>query len=147
MAGKSWVSMLSGESESPRGPEEWIGFEFLGMRALRQGDWKALWVHEPFGTGAWQLFNLVEDPAEMKDLSGQHPEKKATLIAAWDAYAKQFGVIPANRHAFEQAAKQLPARFEPQTEGFPVLYGAPAAQYQQMLEMYEKQAQKHYTWR
>jgi len=146
MAGESWVSMLAGESESPRGPKDWLGFEFLGMRALRQGDWKILWLHEPWGTGNWQLFNLTEDPGEMKDLSDENPDKKTELLAAWNAYVQQFNVIPANRHAFEQAKKQLPAGIEPQTEQFPVLVGPTSAQYQQLLEMYEKQARQHYTW-
>jgi arylsulfatase len=147
MAGESWVSMLAGESESPRGPKDWLGFEFLGMRALRQGDWKLLWLHEPWGTGGWQLFNLVEDPGEMKDLSDENPEKKQELLAAWNAYVEEFNVIPANRHAFEQAKKHLPARFEPQTEQYPVLVGPTSEQYQKLLEMYEKQARKYYTWR
>ena len=147
MGGKSWVNTLAGEAESPRGPKDWLGFEFIGQRALRQGNWKALWLPEPFGIGDWQLFNLAEDPGEMNDLSVREPEKKAELVAAWDAYAKQFNVIPANRNVLEQAWKQLPLRFEPQTEEYPVLVGPTAEQYQKVLEMYEKQARKHYSWR
>ena len=147
MAGASWVSMLAGESESPRGPKDWVGFEFLGMRALRQDDWKLLWLHEPWGIGDWQLFNLVEDPGEMKDLSNQNPEKKRELLAAWNAYVEQFNIIPANRHAFEQAFRQLPTPFDPQTEEYPVLVGPVSDQYRQLVEMYEKQVRQHYTWR
>ena len=147
MAGKSWVSMLAGESGSPRGPADWLGFEFLGMRAIRQGDWKLLWLHEPVGTGDWQLFNLAEDPAEMRDLSEQNPAKKAELLTAWSAYVKQFNVIPANRHAFEQMAKQLPVRGDPQTEQFPRLFGAPSAQYEMLLQRYLREVRKYYTWR
>jgi arylsulfatase len=147
MAGESWASMLVGESASPRGPEDWLGFEFLGMRALRQGDWKLLWLHEPAGIGDWQLFNVVEDPAEMNDLSDQYPEKKDELLASWAAYVEQFNVIPANRHAFEQMAKQLPARGDPQTEAFPVLVGPLSERYRKLVEMYEQQARRHYSWR
>jgi arylsulfatase len=147
MAGASWASMLAGESKSARGPKDWVGWEFLGMRAIRQGDWKLLWLHEPWGIDDWQLFNLVEDPGETTDVSDQNPEKRVELLAAWDAYVKQFNVIPADRHALEQATKQLPARLEPQTEKFPRFFGPAAAQYQQLLEMYEKQVRKHYSWR
>jgi len=147
MAGKSWVSMMAGQSESPRGLQDWLGFEFLGMRALRQDDWKLLWLHEPWGIGDWQLFNLAQDPGEMRDLSDQNPAKKQELLRAWNAYVQQFNIIPANRHAFEQSEKALPARADPQTEEFPVLYGAPAQQYQQLLEMYESQVRRHYSWR
>jgi arylsulfatase len=147
MAGESWASMLAGASASPRGPEDWIGFEFLGMRAVRQGDWKLMWLHEPVGIEDWQLFNLVEDPAELRDLSDQNPEKMRELLASWDAYVEQFNIIPANRHFFEQMAKQLPARGDPQTEDFPVLYGAPAEQYRQLLAAYEQQVRGYYSWR
>jgi arylsulfatase len=147
MAGESWVSMLAGESDSPRGPEDWVGFEFLGMRALRQGDWKLLWLHEPVGIADWQLFNLAEDPAELRDLSDQYPEKKQQLLASWDAYVDQFNIIPANRHAFEQLPKQLPIRGDPQTEEYPVLYGPPSEQYRRLIEMYEQQVRKYYSWR
>jgi arylsulfatase len=147
MAGESWVSMMAGQSESPRGPQDWLGFEFLGQRAIRQDDWKLLWLYEPWGIDDWQLFNLAEDPGEMRDLSDQNPAKKQELLRAWNAYVQQFNIIPANRHALEQAEKSLPARFDPQTEEFPVLYGAPAQQYQQLLEMYESQVRRHYSWR
>jgi arylsulfatase len=147
MAGESWVSMLAGESDSPRGPEDWVGFEFLGMRALRQGDWKLLWLYEPVGIDDWQLFNLAEDPAELRDLSDQYPEKKQELLASWDAYVDQFNIIPANRHAFEQLPKQLPIRGDPQTEEYPVLYGPPSEQYRRLIEMYEQQVRKYYSWK
>jgi arylsulfatase len=147
MAGESWASMMAGATESPRGPDDWIGFEFLGMRALRQGDWKLLWLHEPAGIGDWELFNLVEDPAELRDLSDQNPEKMQELLASWDAYVEQFNIIPANRHALEQMRKQLPERFDPQTEEFPVLYGVAAEQYRQALAAYEQQVRGYYSWR
>jgi len=147
MAGKSWTSMLAGDVASPRGPDDWLGFEFLGQRVLRQGDWKLLWLHEPWGLGDWQLFNLAEDPAELNDRSAAEPEKKAELMAAWDAYVEQFNVIPADRHAFEQMKKVLPFRGDPQTEEFPVLTGQPGEQYKQLIDMYEQQARSYYTWR
>ena len=147
MAGESWASMMAGETASARGPDDWLGFEFLGMRALRQGDWKLLWLYEPVGIDDWQLFNVVEDPAEMIDLSDQSPGKKEELLASWAAYVEQFNIIPANRHAFEQMAKQLPARADPQTEAFPLLVGPLAEQYRRQVEMYEQQARRYYSWR
>ncbi len=147
MAGKSWASMMAGDVASPRGPDDWLGFELIGQRALRQGDWKLLWLHEPWGIADWQLFNLAEDPAELRDRSADQPGKRAELLAAWDAYVEQFNIIPANRHAFEQMTKRLPFRGDPQTEEFPLLYGPPAAQYEHLVEMYEQQARRYYTWR
>ncbi len=62
---------------------------------MRQGDFKAVMVPKPYGTGAWKLFNVVEDPGEANDLSLAMPEKLETLKAAWDQYAADVGVIQA----------------------------------------------------
>jgi len=147
MAGESWASMMAGDVASPRGPSDWLGFEFIGQRALRQGDWKLLWLHDPWGIDDWQLFNVREDPAELRDLSAEEPEKRAELLASWDAYVEQFNVIPANRHALEQLYRVLPLRFDPQTNEFPVRIGPPAVGERQLVEIYEQQVRQDYTWR
>ena len=36
--------------------------------------------------GEWELFNLKQDPAELNDLSKQHPDKLKELIALWGQY-------------------------------------------------------------
>lgn len=76
--------------ESPTG-RNWL-VEHAGVLSLREGDWKLI---EP-GKGARRLantniesgqspqptlYNLAEDPAEMRDLAGQHPERLAALQA------------------------------------------------------------------
>ena len=50
-------------------------------------------VPPPYGSGVWQLFNVVEDPGEAKDLSKVMPDKLKALKAAWDRYAKEVGVV------------------------------------------------------
>ena len=57
------------------------------------GAWKLVQMPAPYGNGAWQLYNLDTDPAEAEDLAGRHPDKVATLKAAWDEYARTNGVI------------------------------------------------------
>ena len=39
------------------------GWELFGRRAIRQGDWKALHLPEPYGPGTWQLYDLSAIPA------------------------------------------------------------------------------------
>lgn len=87
--GTSWASYLSGHATAVHDPKEVTGSELFGSRALRQGDWKL--VH--LGSGEWQLFNLADDPGETRDLSAQQPQRRAELIALWEAYAKEVGVI------------------------------------------------------
>ncbi len=48
---------------------------------------------EPYGSGEWQLFDLVADVAESSDVSGEHPEVVEFLKAEWDRYAVENNVI------------------------------------------------------
>ncbi len=60
---------------------------------MRQGDFKAVSVAQPYGTGSWHLYNVVEDPGETRDLANKHPKKLKKLQAEWDRYAKDVGVV------------------------------------------------------
>lgn len=92
--GKSLVPLLAGSAKAVRTETDWIGWEMFGNRAIRQGDWKILYItKEAQGTGAWQLFNLREDPAETNDLSAANPDRLKSMLALWDEYAKKNGVI------------------------------------------------------
>jgi arylsulfatase A-like enzyme len=94
MQGKSMWPLLSGRAKATRTDSDWLGWELFGNRAIRQGDWKLLYLLPAAGgTGDWQLFNLRDDPAEMHDLSTKHPEKHAALLKLWEEYVIQNGVI------------------------------------------------------
>jgi arylsulfatase A-like enzyme len=137
MQGKSWAGMLAGKTQSPRTQKDWLGWEIFGNRALRQGDWKISWQYEPFGIGAWQLFNLSDDLGEQTDLSAKSPEKKTALIALWDEYAQKNGVIIGNRSPFERAKKGLPDRVI-EDDNYPPVRGIEALPYEKLLELMNK---------
>jgi len=132
--GKSWVEMLNGSTQSPRGPQDWLGWELFGNRAIRQGDWKISWLYKPFGTEDWQLFNLTEDLGEQYDLSGKFPERKKELIALWDEYVKTNGVIIGERSPFEGARKALHDPV-PEFDSYPPSRGLEALPYERLIEM------------
>ena len=63
-------------------------------------DWKLLWLSskprwlvQPTGADQWGLYNLAEDPAEANNLIEQEPEKFAELLAQWEQYSEEQGVI------------------------------------------------------
>lgn len=92
--GKSMWPLLGGHQPATRTNDEWLGWELFGNRAIRQGDWKLLYLLKAAGgTGDWELFNLRDDPAELHDLSAKHPEKRQALLKLWDEYVKRNGVI------------------------------------------------------
>jgi arylsulfatase len=118
--GRSWGPVLAGKAESARPPEDALGWEIFGNRAIRQGDWKVRWQIRPFGKGEWELFNVTADPAERKDLAAEQPEKLKQMVALWDEYARANDVILPSRGPFETMEKQMPQRV-PDDPGFPPL--------------------------
>ncbi|MBB5708700.1 arylsulfatase [Sphingopyxis panaciterrulae] len=93
--GHSLGPLLRGKATSVRSSEEPLGYELLFHRALRKGDWKALYVRgQAEETPRWQLFNIARDPGETKDLADTEPEKLRELVGDYDAYATAKGVFP-----------------------------------------------------
>lgn len=100
--GRSWARLLNGQTAEARPASDIVGWELFFQRAIRQGDWKAVYLppsgQRPYDPGArpqgkWELFNLRDDPAEARDLAAEQPERLKSLIAAWDDYAKSSGVL------------------------------------------------------
>lgn len=101
LQGKSMWPLLAGREKATRTDADWLGWELFGNRAIRQGDWKLLYLLKGAGgTGDWELFNLGDDPAEMHDLSAKHPAKREALLKLWEEYVKINGVIVSDAGPF-----------------------------------------------
>jgi arylsulfatase len=120
LIGKTWGPVLSGQAETPRTEQDYLAWEIFGNRAIRQGEWKLRWQYKPFGKGDWELFNLVTDPAERKDLAAERPDKVKSLVEIWDSYVRANNVILPNRSVFETLEDKLPQRV-PDDTGYPPL--------------------------
>ncbi|MGI9330626.1 MAG: arylsulfatase, partial [Gammaproteobacteria bacterium] len=94
--GRSMLGLLNGTKERIYDEQEFVGGEMGGGKWMRQGDFKAMTVPRPYGDGTWKLFNVEKDPGEAQDLAQAMPDKLETLIAAWNDYADDVGVILAN---------------------------------------------------
>lgn len=93
LQGKSLWPYLSGVSDRLHASSEAFGWEFLGRRAIRKGKWKLLLLNDPWGKGRWELYNLETDPAESKDLAAAMPDKVSELVAEWERYVTDKGVL------------------------------------------------------
>jgi arylsulfatase A-like enzyme len=67
--GISFLPVLLGETEKQK-KRDFLYWEFKGIQSVRMDDW---FGYKP-GGGELELFNLVSDPGQAKDVSGQHPE-------------------------------------------------------------------------
>lgn len=95
MLGRSLVPVLAGESAEIRKPGDQFALELLGRRALVKDQWKITWNNAPWGRdGEWLLYDLNSDPTELRDLSETNPEKLAELVADWNKWAADHGVVP-----------------------------------------------------
>lgn len=93
MTGVSAVSVLEGVTRSDDASARIHADELIGKRGIRQGDWKLVHMPPPYGNGNWQLYDLAADPAESDDLADDMPGKVAELVALWDQYAEDNGVV------------------------------------------------------
>lgn len=93
LQGKSLSPILSNSRSSVRGPSDWLGWEIFGNRAIRQDNWKLLWLCQPHGAGKWQLYDLKADLGETNDLAAEQPRIRDQLAARWVEYAKANNVI------------------------------------------------------
>jgi arylsulfatase A-like enzyme len=72
---RSFADVLTGKSDTAR---DAIFLAFMQcQRALRVGDWKLIRYPE---INKSQLFNLHDDPDEIRDVSAQHPDKERELM-------------------------------------------------------------------
>jgi arylsulfatase len=109
LQGKSLQPVLDNSQPGVRNPSDWIGWELFGNRAIREGDWKLLWLCKPFGTGDWQLYNLKSDPAEMNDLAAAQPQIRDRLVEHWRTYVEKNNVVLPDRSPICRDSVEVPS--------------------------------------
>jgi arylsulfatase A-like enzyme len=75
-------------------PERWIGFELLGIKGLRKGNWK-LAQGNNMGNKVG-LYNVWDDPFEQHNLSAEKPALYQEMLGLYQQYAEENGVIEIN---------------------------------------------------
>ncbi|HEX6394207.1 MAG TPA: arylsulfatase [Acidimicrobiales bacterium] len=82
-------------------------FEMFGSRGIYHRGWKAVTFHpfvDLYGEGLdpdasfdedqWELFNIVDDPAETRDLAEAEPDRLAEMVDIWWQEAERHKVLP-----------------------------------------------------
>ncbi|WP_426357508.1 sulfatase-like hydrolase/transferase [Pseudocolwellia sp. HL-MZ19] len=109
MQGDSLIPLLKSSTNKIMRKQNFTGWELYAYRALRSGDWKIYYSpqvrDEPLvNAKKWQLFNVLNDPAEVIDLADKYPKKLAELLKLWDVYVEENGVIIAEYCYFNSLA-------------------------------------------
>ena len=97
--GKSWVKHLGTTSDLAAAPSvhdentDVIGWELFGLRAVREGKWKAVYMTAPRGEEQWELYDMDKDPGEIHDKAKDEPEIMARLIEHWNVYYNEVGMF------------------------------------------------------
>ncbi len=86
--GKSILTMIEGQPGDPRRLFCW---EHEGNRAIRDGSWKLVALA---GKETWELYDMVNDRTESRNVAGENPEIVAKLSREYDQWAARCGVIP-----------------------------------------------------
>jgi arylsulfatase A-like enzyme len=107
LMGKSWKSFLEAQilrssyiektSESStfaiHDKNHVTGWEICGSGALRKGNYKMTYVPFPRGPQRWELYDIIMDPGETKDLSLEKADVMQELLELWEIYKKNVGVV------------------------------------------------------
>lgn len=91
--GRSLRPWLDAQTETLHPPGTSTGWELFGRRAVRQDEWKAVYVPDENGVSRWQLYNLASDQGETEDLAAREPDRLEALLALWRRYVAEAGVI------------------------------------------------------
>lgn len=95
LEGTSMVPFLTGQTAQVHQPDEVIGWEQWGQRAVRIGTLKGVYEAEPGPKQPrWQVFDLSADPGENHDLGVGDPHERLLFEQLWNLYASQNQVIP-----------------------------------------------------
>ena len=94
LTGHSLLPVMKGSATRVRGPDEILGYELSGNKAVFKGDFKLVSNLAPVSDGQWHLYNLVQDPGETQDLQKDLPELFQSLQTEYAKWAKANGVLP-----------------------------------------------------
>lgn len=100
------------ESPDGRRCNQEFGMGYMGWRSYREGKWKLIFVSKSFGgTGNYALYDLSEDPGEVRDLSSIYPERVLEMADKWRNYAQEQGIVEVPMERVNGAFDAVSSRF------------------------------------
>lgn len=108
LRGSSWLPHLKDNQPGFHDEEKEItGWELFGLKAIREGKFKALSMCAPRGKGDWELYDMSKDPGETQDLSElpEFQDVMQRLKQHWERYYFETGMFdPDQRFKYVELA-------------------------------------------
>jgi arylsulfatase A-like enzyme len=95
LPGTSFVPTLHDSTAPSRHLEQ--HFEMNGQRGFYRDGFEVVTLHQPmtpFDDGEWELYDLRDDPTELRDLATTEPDRLHELATAWEEAAWDHQVFP-----------------------------------------------------
>ena len=93
MRGASILPLLSGELKEIHDDDKVFALEFNGSIFLKKGPWKLVNYQKPYHPDNFELFNIIEDPAEMKNLKDLESAKFNELLSDWNQHLAENKIL------------------------------------------------------
>ena len=113
--GKNLLPVIAAKTDSVYTDEDVIAYEIGGNAALIKGDYKITLNRGGTNDGRWHLYNITEDPGETEPLETVETTAFFDLLAEYESYARENGVIPVPKNYYQPAQilrNGLTARFK-----------------------------------
>jgi len=113
--GKNLLPVIAAQTDSVYTDEDVIAYEIGGNAALIKGDYKITLNRGGTNDGRWHLYNITEDPGETEPLETVETTVFFDLLAEYETYARENGVIPVPKNYYQPAQilrNGLTARFK-----------------------------------
>lgn len=93
VTGKSLFPHINDPTQPIYNQNEGVGIEAANSAAYFMDGYKIVKNNIPDGDNKWHLHHIESDPGEVVDLAQQEPELFQKMLAAYDIYAKEVGVL------------------------------------------------------
>jgi arylsulfatase len=93
MRGESMTAFLRGESPRVHDDDYVTLLSHEGRMYLRRGRFKLVTAEGPFDEAELQLYDVVADPGEARDLREQEPELFEELVGIWRRERQELGIV------------------------------------------------------
>ncbi len=91
--GTSALAYLQGKADKVHQDDHIFSMEHRRTAFLRKGNWKIINQKDAANNDLFELYYLKDDFSEQEDLTQKHPEKRAELMADWEKYKEDVGVV------------------------------------------------------